>query len=361
MDRHSLTIHRDSELDLYNIHDGVLAPLDGFMDSKNYKSVVEVMHLLNGDAWTIPITLDISETELRKVSGNELINLKNSNGQVIGEMNVEDVYRTNLENDVPKIFGTRDMKHPGVAKEVARSPYRVGGKIRVISGERALKLPYTLKPIETRQIFKELGWKTVAGFQTRNPIHRAHEYLQSLAMEVVDGIFLHPLIGWKKCGDVMPEALIASYEYMIENIYPKSKVVLGTLTTPMRYAGPREAVFHAIIRRNHGCTHFIVGRDHAGIGNYYGKYEARDFCKGFSNLGIKILDFCGPYYCHACGSIVTERTCPHSDRHAIDVSGTEIRFHLGKGERPPEEYMRSEIADILIKMGKEGRLFVESE
>ena len=192
-------------------------------------------------------------------------------------------------------------------------------------------------------------------------MHRAHEYLQRVALELTDGLFIQPLIGWKKGDDFSPEAVINAYEKMTEEFFPHNRVVLGTLRTPMRYAGPREAVFHAIIRKNHGCTHFIVGRDHAGVGNFYGKYEAQELCKSFGkNLGIEILSLCGPFYCRKCGTIVTEKTCGHGDKYVMDISGTAVRKMLSQGKRPPIEYMRKEISDVLINLNKKGKLFCEN-
>ncbi|MBI2067921.1 MAG: sulfate adenylyltransferase [Deltaproteobacteria bacterium] len=354
-----LVVDQDAELELANIQEGVFAPLSGFFGGKDYRSVVDEMHIQNGSPWTIPVTLDLDEGEVKRATSSGVLTLIRHDGTELGKLEVEDIFRVDLEHDLQKVFGTTDRRHPGVDKEGSRSPYRVGGKVRPTRLVTNHSAPASFSPVETRKIFRERGWKSVAGFQTRNPIHKAHEYLQRLALEMTDGLFLQPLIGWKKSGDIAPEAVVASYRRMVKDFYPLDRVLFGTLRTPMRYAGPREAVFHAIVRRNYGCTHFIVGRDHAGVGNYYGKYEAQDFCKKFPDLGIKILDFAGPYFCGACGHIVTERSCPHGEKYVVHVSGTEVRDRLRRGEKPPVEYMRPEIAEVLLEMQKEGKLFIE--
>jgi sulfate adenylyltransferase len=352
-----MIVNQDAWLETQNIGSGVFFPLKGFMDSADYKSVVENMCLDNGEPWTIPVTLAVPDDKVACVIKANKIVLKSIFNKAIAELSIEDVYRVDFNNDIKKIFSTEDKKHPGVAKELARSSYRVGGEIKVLCQEDDFFSAYSLSPAKTKQMFRAKGWNTIVGFQTRNPIHRAHEYLQRVGMEVADGIFIQPLIGWKKNDDFSPEAVIKSYEKMLDVFYPKNKVMLGVLKTPMRYAGPREAIFHAIIRRNYGCTHFIIGRDHAGVGNFYGKYDAHRLCDKFDNLGIDILKLCGPYYCGKCDGIVTEKTCPHGERYAISISGTEVRSLFSHGKYPPETYMRKEISDILIKLNKKNKLF----
>lgn len=352
-----LTINYDTCLEAYNIGRGIFYPLKGFMDSADYKNVVGNMHLDNGAPWTIPITLDIPKDRMSEFIKADKVILENKSRNAVAQMYVEDVYRIDFGKDIKKIFNTDDRSHPGVAKELSRSPYRIGGTIKILKYEKDIFSEYSLSPEEVKAKFKEKGWKTIAGFQTRNPIHRAHEYLQRIAMEVVDGIFIQPLVGWKKADDFSPVAIIKSYEEMLKKFYPKSKAMLSILNTPMRYAGPREAVFHAIIRKNFGCTHFIIGRDHAGVGNYYGKYDAHKICGEFNDLGIQILRLYGPYYCKKCACIVTEKTCPHGERHTLSISGTYIRSLFSKGKRPSEKYMRKEISDVLIKLGRDNELF----
>lgn len=351
------SIGKDICSELYNIGSGVFYPLKGFMDSADYRNVVDNMHLDNGAPWTIPVTLDIPEDKVSDFIKADKAILKNISGERIAELFIEDVYRVDFDNDIKKVFATNEKIHPGVAKEISRSPYRVGGPINVLKYKNDIFPEYSLSPDETRKKFKEKGWKTVAGFQTRNPIHRAHEYLQRVAMEITDGVFIQPLVGWKKANDFPSLAVIKSYEKMIEEFYPKTKVLLGTLTTPMRYAGPREAIFHAVIRRNFGCTHFIIGRDHAGVGQYYGKYDAHKLCSRFNDLGIEILKLCGPHYCSKCKSVVTEKTCSHGENYVVPISGTYIRSQFLTGKIPSEEYMRKEISEVLTELGKDNKLF----
>lgn len=350
-------IDNDTCLEVYNIGQGVFTPLKGFMDSADYKNVVGNMRLDNGLPWSIPVTLDIPEDRAGGFIKADKAILKNKNNEPVAELVIEDVYKVDFANDIAKIFGTNKKAHPGVHKETSRSPFRVGGPIKVLKYEDYFFPQYSLSPMDAKKKFKEKGWKTIVGFQTRNPIHRAHEYLQRIGMEIADGIFIHPLIGWKKADDFSPIAVVKSYEKMLESFYPKNKAIFAVLKTPMRYAGPREAIFHAIIRRNYGCTHFIVGRDHAGVGNYYGKYAAHELSSKFDDLGIEILKLSGPYYCQKCEGIVTENTCPHEEEYTLAVSGTKVRSLFLSGKRPPEEYMRREISDVLIKLGKKGKLF----
>lgn len=350
---------RDAQLEVTNIHDGAFAPLQGFMTRADYQSVIEDMHLKNGEPWTIPVTLDVPEEKVREAQKCDVIQILNDKRELLAELQVEDVFEVDFENDVKKIFGTTDTAHPGVKKEMARSRFRVGGRIKLYQREEDLFPEFAFTPKQTREIFAQKGWKTVTGFQTRNPIHRAHEYLQRVALELTDGLFIQPLIGWKKKGDVTPEAVLGAYSCMVENFYSSSHVLLGCLRTPMRYAGPREAVFHAIIRRNYGCTHFIVGRDHAGVGNFYNKYEAQKLCREFNNLGIEILTLKGPYYCQKCSMVVTEKTCPHGEVYALSVSGTELRALIREGKRPPQEFMREEISEVLMSFDQRKSLFVE--
>lgn len=352
-----LIIDEDAVCEAINIGNATFDPLQGFMDSADYKAVVEDMRLKDGSPWTIPVTLDIPEDRVADFTKAGKAVLKDRFGERVAELSINGVYKVDFNNDIKKIFGTDDHKHPGVEKETSRSPYRVGGPLDVFRPTDGLFPEHSLSPGQARERFQENGWKTIVGFQTRNPIHRAHEYLQRIGMEIADGIFIQPLIGWKKADDFSPLAVAKSYEKMLECFYPKSKVLLGFLKTPMRYAGPREAIFHAIIRRNYGCTHFIIGRDHAGVGNYYGKYEAHQLSSRFDDLGIEILRLSGPYHCKVCDGIVTEKTCPHGKKHALSISGTRTRSLLFAGEMPSGVYMRKEISEVLLELGKSGELF----
>ncbi len=352
-----LEISEEAWIEMCNIGNGTFYPLKGFMDSADYRSVVENMHLHTGAPWTIPITLDVPEHKVDEIIRRDKIILINRNNEEVAELFVEDVYKVNYANDIKKIFLCDEKNHPGVKKEISRTAYRVGGPINILKYEEIFFSKYSFPPEKGTKIFKDKKWKTIAGFQTRNPIHKAHEYLQRIAMEIVDGIFIQPLVGWKKKDDFSSTAIIKAYEKMTDEFYPEKSVVLSVLKTPMRYAGPREAVFHAIIRRNFGCTHFIVGRDHAGVGGYYGKYDAHKLCSQFNDLGIKILALKGPYYCRKCKSIVSEKNCPHGEKYALSISGTEVRTMFKKGIRPPEEYMRKEISNVLIGLQRENKLF----
>lgn len=357
---HSIIVDEDSELDIFNIGSGAFYPLTGFMSCQDYHAVVNEMHLERGVPWTIPITLDFKKSELDCIAKKNRVCLKNKKGDNLAILHIEDVFKIDRQADVLKIYGANDIKHPGVHKEVSRNHYRIGGVIEVFPPAKARDSIVILSPDQARRLFKERGWKTITGFQTRNPIHRAHEYLQRIAMEITDGLFIHPLIGWKKGDDFSPEVVVAAYKLMVELFYNEKKVLLSFLKTPMRYAGPREAVFHAIIRKNFGCTHFIVGRDHAGVGGYYGKYEAHKIFDRFSDLGIQILKLAGPHYCRRCRQIVTENTCRHGKDEALNISGKDIRAIMKESKLPPEEYMRKEISELILKFYKKGRAFNEN-
>ena len=337
--------------DCINIANGLFYPLNGFMSSSDYHSVVENMTLSNGQVWTIPIGLDIDHETYMNAVDSKTLNLTYKS-KIVAYLEIDDCYIIEIEKDINKIFGTDDTKHPGVKKELLKFKYRVGGKV-VVTDESILE--DSLKPADTKLYFKNKGWKTIAGFQTRNPVHKAHEHLQRVALEVCDALFINPLVGWKKIGDFSEEAVVNGYQTMIDEYYTGLNVYFDALRTPMRYAGPREAVFHAIIRRNLGCTHFIIGRDHAGVGDYYGKYEAQDLArKIISNydLGIELLLLSEPYYCKKCSQIVSDKTCNHSDEHIQKISGTQIRAMLAEGKRPSELFMRAEVADSIIKLNE---------
>jgi len=335
--------------DIINIETGLFFPLTGFMDSKDYNSVVNEMQLSNGTTWTIPITLDIDENSFKKVVTKDKLTLTFKHKDV-ALVEIEDIYKTN-NNDIKTVYKTDDINHPGVKKELDRSIFRVGGKIKLLDKNL---LNNTLNPQETKKYFQENNWNTIVGFQTRNVVHRAHEYLHRVGLEFCDALFINPLVGWKKAGDFSEEAVENGYKAMIDKYYKGLNIYFNTLKTPMRYAGPREAVFHAIIRRNLGCTHFIIGRDHAGVGNYYGKYEAHELAKQIikkDDLGIELLLLKEPYYCNVCEQMVSENCCAHND--ITRISGTEVRDMLSKGLIPSKTYMREEIAKEIIKLKEE--------
>jgi len=337
--------------DCINIATNLFAPLDGFMNSANYHSVVEKMLLSSGEVWTIPIGLDIPhKIYLMAVDSEELIlTFKDKH---IASLKIDDCYIIDIESDVLKVFGTSDDLHPGVKKEKNKFKYRIGGKITVI--DKSI-LKDSLNPIQTKEYFFKQGWNTICGFQTRNPIHKAHEHLQRVALEVCDALFINPLVGWKKKGDFSEDAVINGYKTMINEYYTDLNIYFDALRTPMRYAGPREAIFHAIIRRNLGCTHFIIGRDHAGVGSYYGKYEAQELARKIiknNDIGIELLLLSEPFYCKKCDQIVSDKTCKHSDKYIQKISGTQIRAMLADGKRPSELFMRPEVADSIIKLNE---------
>ena len=335
--------------DCINIANGLFYPLEGFMNSSDYHNVVNNLVLSNGDIWTIPISLDIDRQTYLSIVDEKSLTLTYKLNKV-AEIYIDDYYIVEQKEDIIKIFSTDDIKHPGVKKELSRYKYRVGGKIKIID---ETILNDSLKPKDTKKYFKEKGWNTIAGFQTRNPIHKAHEHLQRVALEICDALFINPLIGWKKIGDFTQEAVTGAYKTMIKEYYTDLNIYFDTLKTPMRYAGPREAIFHAIIRRNLGCTHFIIGRDHAGVGNYYGNYEAQELAKKLSdngNLGIELLLLSEPYYCSKCSQIVSDKTCKHHSSFIQKISGTKIRAMLAENKRPSEIFMRTEIANAIIKL-----------
>ena len=334
--------------DLINLESGLFAPLKGFMSAQDYKGVVDSCRLADGSVWTIPVTLDVDEETFHQAQNVEVLHLT-SQGKIIGLINVEDFYVTHPDKDIPAVFKTNDSAHPGVKMEQDRFPFRIGGAVELLDkslGEAALR------PENTRAHFKKMGWKTIVGFQTRNPVHRAHEHLQRFGMDLCDGVFINPLVGWKKKGDFSEDAVMNGYRAMLETYYTKDRVYLDALRTQMRYAGPREAVFHALIRRNLGCTHFIIGRDHAGVGDYYGKYEAHALAARFRDeLGITVLLCNEPYFCLKCNHIVTDKHCAHTGDDVLRISGTGIRSMLSAGKRPDDRFMRPEVADALIKLG----------
>lgn len=347
-----IEIDEETLQDIINIETGLLYPLKGFMNEADFRGVVDNYMLSDGQIFTIPITLDVPE-DITLIPGQSLHLFMR--GRHVADIKVEDIYRM-TDADIEKVFRTLDMKHPGVKKEKERSPLRVGGKTTLI--DKAL-LEDALRPENTKRIFADKGWKTVVGFQTRNPIHKAHEHLQRIGLEVCDGLFINPIIGWKKTGDFTQEAVVAAYEKMVEEFYPKNSVYMEGLKTQMRYAGPREAVFHAIIRRNLGCTHFIIGRDHAGVGGFYGAYDAHALARELSekhDLGIQLLLLHEPYYCRKCGMVVSEKNCSHYETDRVEISGTIIRKYINEGAIPDEIMLRKEIFDAILNCGQ---IFIE--
>lgn len=337
--------------DLEMIGVGALSPLVGFMRKADYDTVVDSMRLSDGLVWALPVTKAVTRQQADTLALGEEIALRDPNGQLMGIMQVTDIYEYDKEREATKCFGTAETAHPGVARLMAQGDVLVGGPVQVINRPMHEHFnEYRLTPLETRQRFDELGWKTVVGFQTRNPVHRAHEYLQKVAMEIVDGLLLHPLVGATKSDDVPAEVRMKTYEAILEHYYPRQRAMLAVFPAAMRYAGPREALWHAIARKNYGCTHFIVGRDHAGVGNYYGSYDAQRLIDQFPahELGITPFKFEHTFYCATCGNMASTRTCPHDKTHHVVLSGTKVREMLAAGELPPPEFTRPELARILI-------------
>lgn len=343
----SLRLDGEQIKEVKNIARGLYSPLNGYMKKNDFESVVDSMKLANGTVWPIPIVLDVEEGLARKIHVGRRIALKDLDDNLVAILVVEDKYKFNQKTTAKKVFGTSNSKHPGVIEMMKMNKNLIGGDILLVDNSKNTFNKYNLDPVETRILFKEKGWKTIVGFQTRNAPHRAHEYLQKCALEVVDGLFINPVIGKKKIGDFTDKAIIGAYNTLIDNYYDSDKVVLSILPLKMRYAGPREAVMHAIIRKNFGCTHFVVGRDHAGVGDYYGSYDAQKIFDEIPDIEIKILKFEHAFYCEICNNMATDKTCRHEERFLVKPSGTLIREKIRNKERLPEEMIRPEVLEKL--------------
>jgi len=344
----SLKLASESISEVENIAFGVFSPLEGFLGKKDYQSVLNQMRLPDDLPWPIPIVLDIEREKADKFKEGQDIILLNEDNQPVAVLHLEEKYEYSKKELAEKVFQTTDTAHPGVAKVENMKDILLAGKIDLIQVSPTPFDKYKLEPLETRILFKEKGWRTVVGFQTRNTPHIGHEYVQKTALTFTDGVFVNPVIGRKKKGDFKDEVILASYDELIKNYYLRERAVVAILQMEMRYAGPREAIFHAIIRKNFGCTHIIIGRDHAGVGNYYPPYAAQDIFEEFPDLGIVPLFFKSFYFCKKCNSVVNEKICPHPPEEHINFSGTKIREMLIEGKIPPPELMRPEVAKIII-------------
>jgi sulfate adenylyltransferase len=337
--------------DLEMLAAGALSPLTGFLTEKDYRSVLDETRLASGLVWSIPITLAVNEEDVKRIGRSSSVGLTADAGAV-AIVDIEQVFRRDKEIEAQAVFGTVDTAHPGVKAMSEQGEWLVGGTVRVLRLPQHATFPeHRMTPAETRRAFSERGWRRVVGFQTRNPVHRAHEYIQKCALEVVDGLLLHPLVGETKEDDIPAEVRMRCYEVLLDGYYPPERVLLSVFPAAMRYAGPKEAIFHALVRKNYGCSHFIVGRDHAGVGDYYGTFDAHRIFERFEpeELGVTPLFFDHAFWCHRCEGMATTKICPHGDEDRLILSGTKVREMLRAGERPPPEFTRPEIADVLIE------------
>ncbi|MDQ2903195.1 MAG: sulfate adenylyltransferase [Chloroflexota bacterium] len=346
-----ITVGSRQLADLEMLAIGAYSPLKGFMRRADYLGVVNGMHLANGLPWSIPITLSTNQEQAAILEEGTQVALVNAQGELQAVLTLEEKYDYDKQLEASQVYRTTEETHPGVKHVYQQGDVLLGGPVRVVALQPQAFAQQRYTPIQSRQLFTERGWKRVVGFQTRNPVHRAHEYIQKCALETVDGLFLHPLVGDTKGDDIPADVRMRCYEVLLENYYPADRVILGVLPAAMRYAGPREAIFHALMRKNYGCSHFIVGRDHAGVGNYYGTYDAQHIFAEFdaAKLGITPMFFDHTFFCRVCDSMASSKTCPHGADQHVTLSGTKVRQMLQAGEIPPREFSRPEVARVLIE------------
>lgn len=351
-----LTIGSRQLADLEMLATGAYSPLTGFLRRADYLSVVNEMHLSNGLPWTIPVTMAVNAREVVRVKEGARVALVDAEQTPQAVLTVEEIYPYDKQLEASRVYRTQEEQHPGVSVLYQQGDVLLGGPVRVIALQEQSFARYRYTPTQARALFAQRGWTRVVGFQTRNPVHRAHEYIQKCALETVDGLYLHPLVGDTKQDDIPARVRMRCYEVLLEHYYPADRVVLGVLPAAMRYAGPREAVFHALMRKNYGCSHFIVGRDHAGVGNYYGTYDAQAIFAEFdaAQLGITPMFFDHAFFCRVCSSMASTKTCPHDADQHITLSGTRVRQMLQAGQTPPPEFSRPEVAAVLVEAMRKG-------
>lgn len=351
IDKDLFTVDVDTGLkkEIENISFGVFSPLKGFMDEEDFTSVVKKGRLANDLPWTIPIVLDANEELAKKVKDSSQVALRN-NGQIFGVMQIGDLYKFDKTESAKSVFQTDDPSHPGFNKFVTMQDILIAGEVKIVNTPPNNKFvdKFRLTPAESRKEIEDQGWRSAVAFQTRNVPHVAHEMLQKAALNIYDGLFINPLIGKKKIGDFKDDVILNSYTVLIDNYYPKSRIIFSTLHTEMKYAGPREAIHHAIMRQNFGCSHIIIGRDHAGVGNYYSPFAAHDIFKDYPELEIEPIFFPAFYFCKKCQCYVNERTCPHDLDYREELSGTKMRKMFSSGELPPSHLMRPEISKVIL-------------
>jgi len=349
----SISINQDLANDVENIADGIFSPLEGFLGQEDFERVISKGRLANEMAWTMPTVLDVDDETAKKMKDAGDVLLKNPQGSGIAILNVEEIFSFDKEKMAQGVYGTVDIKHPGVAKTQAMKEMLVGGTIDFIQRQEDTEIrKYRMTPLQTRKAFEEAGWKTIVAFQTRNPPHVAHEMLQKTSITTLDGVFVNPLIGKKKSGDFIDPLIVKCYETLIKYYYPQNRCKLATLHTEMKYAGPKEAIHHAIMRQNYGCTHIIIGRDHAGVGNYYDPFAAHKIFDDYPDLVVTPIFFPAFFYCKKCLTFTNQKTCPHGVELREQISGTKLREMIQEGKTPSEFILRPEVSKIILSFDK---------